>query len=241
MRAALAALSALGALAAASPAAASPGTEQLEQLRATYRSKYLQLAAPALERYQADLLRMETTAVARRDYATAEAVRNERGRVAEMLAQSAALTPPSDPAPPEAPHERPGIALSPAAATLGGGVALDTDDGTLTGWVKPGAYAEWTLPEGLETGGYEVEITYAADAENPRGTLVIREPFYTLTRRPPGTGGADHFVTRNLGILRIKEGSPAIRIIAEEITEAPLFTLKELRLIPASHPTPTDR
>ncbi len=217
----------------ASPVLDAAGIDDLHALRESYRAKYLGLAASALRAYHADLLQLETTAVAGRDYKTAEAIRHERHRVGKMLARGHR----SDgdrPAATEGAGGRPdeGIELPIDAATLGGGVTLDA--GVLTTWDEPGAYAEWPLPPDLETGGYEIELTYAAGGEDPRGTIVVREPFYKLTRRPVGTGGADRFETHNLGTLRIKADSPAIRLVVEEVVAAPVFALRQVRIIPVA-------
>jgi hypothetical protein len=110
------------------------------------------------------------------------------------------------------------------------GVRWDAEKQRLTQWERPGAFAEWSLP-GLPGGGYEVLITYQC---NPieGGTLLIAEKTFTLTGEMDTTLRGPE--VKNLGTLKITDGSGSLRLTARTIVKSNLMDLIAVELVPAN-------
>ncbi len=167
----------------------------------------------------------------RRDYEGAIAARNERRRleseleriVKEMLvletreqSLKTALLP-----------ER--LLLSLEQARLDG-VVWDPEKKRLTGWQRPGASAEWTLPS-LPPGGYEVLLTYQCNALEG-GTVLIKEKSFTLTGEMDTTLRGPE--TKLLGTLKVTDGAGPFRISARTVVKNNLMDLLAVELVPAN-------
>jgi hypothetical protein len=121
------------------------------------------------------------------------------------------------------------ILLSLSEARLDG-VRWDAEKQRLTQWERPGAFAEWNLP-GLPPGGYEILLTYQC---NPieGGTLLIAEKTFTLTGEMDTTLRGPE--VKNLGTLKLTDGSGALRLTARTIVKSNLMDLIAVELVPAN-------
>lgn len=206
----------------------------LDALRQSFLQTSASAAGPELQRYHSELSKLENALVAARDYSAALHVQRERLRVAakiESFNTTAGGSPPVT-ATPQASGSDNSQTLDLSAATTGGGVTFDASSNTLRGWTATGAFAEWALPASHPSGGYEVELTYATAGDEP-GTFVLKEAFYTLTRKTTPTSAPTEFRTHKVATLRMKPGPGPFRISAEAVPATGLFSLKSVRLLPS--------
>jgi hypothetical protein len=110
------------------------------------------------------------------------------------------------------------------------GVRFNEQTKSLTRWDRPGAYAEWTLPS-LPPGGYEVLLTYQC---NPLegGTVLLNEKMFSLSGEMDTTLRGPE--VKNLGTLKITDGSGPLRLTAKTIIKSNLMDLLAIELIPAN-------
>lgn len=113
------------------------------------------------------------------------------------------------------------------AAELSG---VNREGGTLTGWSKPGATAKWKLPS-LPPGGYEVILRYRCGPLEG-GTVTVKETRFSLQ------GDIDTTLKgpqeRNLGTLKVTDGSGPLTIAARTVVKDNLMQLLGVELVPAS-------
>lgn len=110
------------------------------------------------------------------------------------------------------------------------GVQLDAANKVLTRWERPGAYAEWTLPR-IPPGGYEIVLTYQCSPLEG-GTMVINERTFALSAEMDTTLRGPE--VKNLGTLKITEGSGSLRLTARTIVKNNLMDLIAVELLPAN-------
>lgn len=215
-------------------AAETPEPARLKELRQTYQTEMAGMAAPILQKYREELLKLERTSAGKRDYATAAAVRDERLRAEKRLAELAKRSPEQS-----AVRPYPGgpITLAAKEATVSGGVALNKQKDALEGWKSKDASATWTLPFPLKAGGYEVVLEMAC-APGSGGKITIKEDFHTLTRSISPTKGWDDFASQTLGTLRVKANATGLRMSALTIEGDGLFLLRAVKLVPTSESSP---
>jgi hypothetical protein len=110
------------------------------------------------------------------------------------------------------------------------GVRFDEQTKSLTRWDRPGAYAEWTLPS-LPPGGYEVLLTYQC---NPLegGTVLLDEKTFSLSGEMDTTLRGPE--VKNLGTLKVTDGSGPLRLTAKTIVKSNLMDLFAIELVPAN-------
>lgn len=216
-----------------------PAADQLAHLKQQLAERQAAVITPALREYRLALANLEAELVKARDYRSALGVQRERLSVESRITRLASGSDSSSPMPaPEAtePKQEGGrIVLAPEDAVTGGGVRFDERSGALVGWESPGAFAEWSLPDDLSTGGWEIEVTHAAGG----GTVRFREAFYTLTRELEPTGDdGETFATRRVGTIRLRSGSRSFRVEAPEGSPPPEWRLRGLRLLAADRDHP---
>jgi hypothetical protein len=218
-------------------AAPDSGADPLRQRFAAWKEQLSRDTAVLREQYLSLLQRTEKEFSAGRQYRAASAARKEAETVAQSLGRSLSPSRPPAKRPSNAPDASfaSGVTLMAEHAELSGGVALEAPaDGSypvLTNWTSTGSAARWTLPEGLAAGGYEVELTFAGDAESG-GTLTIAEGFHQLRRTIEPGKGWQEFRTEVIGTLRLLGHATAIELSAAAIRSSGLFRLQSLRLIP---------
>lgn len=207
-----------------------------------YQNFLKENAKPLLEGYQKKLLELEKSAAASKNYPLAAKIKAERlGAAKELRISVEALAQNADVPDTEAitaKLEQDGtVTLDAARAELGGGVALNTETGILTGWTSDKACATWKLPPGIRTGGYEVELTYSCGGSEGGGSFVLKENTFSLKREAKDSGGWQSFRPDNCGTLRVKSASQQISLTAAAVKGAGLFQLKQVRLRPVAYPT----
>ncbi len=120
------------------------------------------------------------------------------------------------------------IVLALDSAELMGGVRRE--GGALTNWSKPGTAARWKLP-GLPLGGYEVILRYRCGAVEG-GTVQVQENRFSLKGDIETTlKGPEE---KNLGTLKITDGSGTLTILAAAVVKDNLMQLLAVELVPAS-------
>jgi hypothetical protein len=208
-----------------------PPPEELELARLDHQR---QLLAASLNPLKAAISGLDEWSRARarlRDYESALAARSERLRLEselDRIAKELLLL--------EARQQvlktalLPDRILLPLAQARLDGVLYDAEKQRLTRWDRPGASAEWTLP-GLPPGGYEVLLTYQC---NPieGGTLLVSEKTFTLSGQMDTTLRGPE--TKNLGTLRLTDGSGPLRLSARTIVKSNLMDLIAVELVPAN-------
>ena len=211
-----------------------PEPARLKELRQTYQAEMAGKAAPVLQKYREELLKLERTCAGKRDYTTAAAVRDERLRAEKRLAEIARRSPEQS-----AVRPYPGgpITLAAKEATVSGGVVWNKQKDALEGWKTKDASATWTLPFPLKAGGYEVVLEMAC-APGSGGKITIKEDFHTLTRSLSPTKGWDDFASQTLGTLRVKANATGLRMSALTIEGDGLFLLRAVKLVPTSEASP---
>lgn len=104
------------------------------------------------------------------------------------------------------------------------------EGGTLTGWSKAGSSATWTL-EKLPPGGYEVILRYRCSPVEG-GSLLVKEARFTLQADVQTTLKGPQ--ERNLGTLKITDGSGPLTLTARTVLKDNLMNLLSVDLVPAS-------
>lgn len=212
------------------PATTAP-PQELELARLDHQRQILAASLNPLKNSLSRLDELARTRARARDYEGALAARAERQKMEtelERIAKELLLL--------EAREKLlktallPDRLLLPLAEARLDGVRWDAEKQRLTQWERPGASAEWKLP-GLPPGGYEVLITYQC---NPieGGTLLISEKTFTLTGEMDTTLRGPE--VKNLGTLKITDGSGTLRLSARTIVKSNLMDLIAVELVPAN-------
>jgi hypothetical protein len=211
-----------------------PDPPRLTALRQTYQKELAGKTSPVLQKYREELLALERACAAKRDYATASAVRDERLRTEKRLADMAKRSPEQS-----AVRPYPGgpITLAAKDANGSGGVVFNKQKDALEGWKSKEASATWTLPFPLKAGGYEVVLEMAS-APGSGGKITVKEDFHTLTRTLTATKGWDDFASQSLGTLRVKANATGLSMTALTVEGDGLFLLRAVKLVPLSEPSP---
>jgi hypothetical protein len=119
------------------------------------------------------------------------------------------------------------IPLKIADAQLSG---VTREGGALTRWSKPGASATWKLSE-LPPGGYEVILRYRCGPLEG-GSVLVQEAKFALSGDIVTTlKGPEE---RNLGTLKVTDGSGPLKIAARTVVKDNLMQLLAVELVPAS-------
>jgi hypothetical protein len=210
-------------------AADGPPEHTLEIARIQFERSMIEVSLSPMKKHLLELTDLEKRRSEARDYAGAIAVREERRKLESELERldkellllqtreqslKASLLP-----------DR--ILLPLDQAELSG---VRLEGGTLTGWSRPGASAKWTLP-GLPLGGYEVILRYRCGALDG-GVLRVEESHYHLKSQIDTTLKGPQ--ERNLGTLKITDGSGALTLSAVTLVKDNLMDLLEVYLVPAS-------
>lgn len=197
-------------------------------MRAAFRNKLITTILPEKRAWLEKLREFEKRLAAAHDYEGAIRAREER----EALEQEIMAFD----------HELPHLAARAAGdgtllpekihlrfevATLNG-IAADKD-GSLMGWDKPQSSAVLQLPM-LPRGGYEVIVKYVAEAEG--AALQFQEAFYFLRTPLPTTNGK--VSEKNLGTLRISEGTTTLTLTAEGGEKAAPLRITSISLAPVN-------
>jgi hypothetical protein len=204
---------------------------ELELARLDHQRQLLAASLNPLKTYLSQLDELARSRARERDYAAAAAARNERQRMEielERIAKEMLLL--------ETRQQALKTALLPERILLPieqarlDGVRWDPDKKRLTQWQRPGAFAEWSLPS-LPPGGYEVVLTYQC---NPieGGTLVVSEKSFTLSGTMDTTLRGPE--SKNLGTLKITDGSGPLRITTRTVVKNNLMDLLAVELLPSN-------
>lgn len=224
-------LGGLALLAASSdaPAAEPDPRRNLDQTRIAFQRNVLEASLKPLKTHLSELILLEKSRADARDYTGAIEARDLRKRLELELERldkellllqtreqsiRASLLP-----------DR--ISLPLDKAELSG---VKRDGGVLTGWSKPGVSAEWKL-EDLPPGGYEVVLRYRCNALEG-GSLTVQEARFSLTSDVETTLKGPQ--ERNLGTLKITDGSGTLKISARTVLKDNLMQLLAVHLVPAS-------
>ena len=201
-------------------------------LRVGFDLGLLRASLPAMRQYAAELRALESKLAAARDYEAAIVARNERQGLEREIARlekedlllgtreqalRSALLPDQ-------------IVLAPERAILSD-VTYDPAKKALTGWRKNGSGVTWSLPA-LPPGGYEVVLRYSCDALEG-GSVLVRETVYTLSS--PITTTLKGPAEKNIGTLKVSNGSGTLSIVASNVLRDNLMELYSVVLIPANH------
>jgi hypothetical protein len=224
----------LGGLALLVPAMAAPGAEAdpqrvLDLSRLTFQRNILETSLEPLKKHLSQLILLEKSRAEARDYTGAIEARDLRKRLEtelERLDKELLLL-----------HTQ---EMSIQASLLPDRIRLPLDKaelnvvrregGTLTGWSKPGAQAEWKL-DNLPPGGYEVILRYRCSPLEG-GSLTVQESRFSLMADVETTlKGPEE---RNLGTLKISTGSGPLKITARTVLKDNLMHLLSVELVPAS-------
>ncbi len=104
------------------------------------------------------------------------------------------------------------------------------ESGSLTGWSRPDASAEWQLTE-LPPGGYEVVLRYRCSPVEG-GSLLVQEARFNLKADVETTlKGPEE---KNLGTLKITDGNGPLKITARTVLKDNLMHLLSVDLVPTS-------
>jgi hypothetical protein len=175
------------------------------------------------------LARIEKALVTQRDYAAAEEVRRARRATEEKLRTwQEALGRPIFSV-----DEKGIITLGAERAILQGGLAFDSARQRVVGWTQRGMIARWELPDNLAAGAYEVSIDYSC-APQEGGSIILKESFFTLTRKVEPTSGWEDRQSQVLGIIRLQSGAESLVMEVQNLTQSELFRLYQIRLVPVS-------
>ncbi|MDZ4287006.1 MAG: hypothetical protein U0984_03560 [Prosthecobacter sp.] len=217
---------------AASPelrAADPDATHTLELARIDFERSMIEASLTPLKKHLTELALLEKQHADTRDYSGAIEARDLRRRLEDELERldkellllqtreqslKASLLP-----------DR--IPLRIEAAALNGVVR---EGGSLTHWRKPGASASWKLPT-LPPGGYEVILRYRCGSLEG-GSVQIQEAKFSLTGDMETTLKGPQ--EKNLGTLKITDGSGPLIITARTVVKDNLMQLLAVELVPAS-------
>ncbi len=214
--------------AAAEETRAPAATLELERL--SFQKRLLEAGVRPLQQHLAALQELEKQRAAAGDYTGAIEARNQRKKLTaelERLDKELLLTQTREQSL-KARLLPDRIPLALEAAVLEGGVRRA--GGALTDWSGPEAAVTWKLPN-LPPGGYEVLIKYRCGALEG-GTLEVQETRFRL--------GAEVLTTlrgpqeKNLGTLKITNGSGPLVIRARSILKDNLMHLLAVHLVPAA-------
>ena len=205
---------------------------ELGLLRAGFDLALLRASLPAMRMYAADLRAQEARLAAVRDYEAAIPVRDERQAVEREISrlekEDLLLTTREQALRSALLPERIVLALDKAILS---DVTYDPARKIITGWKRSGSGATWSFPA-LPPGGYEVVLRYSCDALEG-GTILVRETIYTLSASMGTTLKGP--VEKNIGTLKVSNGSGTLSILATNVLRDNLMNLHAVVLIPASH------
>ena len=204
--------------------------QTLTNVRLEFERSLIEASLEPLKKQVIELDAIEKQKASARDYEGAIAVRTERRRLEgelerldkqllliqtrEQSLRSAALP------------DR--IPLPLEQAVLNG---VRREGGEITGWSQTGTAATWKLPA-LPPGGYEVVIRYRCGALDG-GVLDVREARFHLSSLIETTLKGPQ--EKNLGTLKITDGSGTISLSASTLLKDNLMDLLGVWLIPAWH------
>lgn len=201
----------------------------LDLERLSFHQSILETSLAPLKKHLSELILLEKSRAEARDYTGAIEARDLRKRLEtelERLDKELLLLQTRE----QAIH----ASLLPERIHLPLDAAVLTDvnrsGGTLTGWSKPGASAEWKLSE-LPPGGYEVVLRYRCSPIEG-GSLTVQEARFSLMAEVETTlKGPEE---KNLGTLKITNGSGPLKISARTVLKDNLMHLLSVELVPAS-------
>lgn len=227
---ALAAVPALSLFSAAAAGEDNPRTH-FAVMRTSHEAALLRASLPILRQFATELAATEKRCALAKDYQGAITARNERQAVEKEIARTekeelllrtreqglkAALVPDQ-------------IVLMPEQAVVSGAIR-EAGTSALTGWTKPGASAAWELPN-LPPGGYEVILRYSCDALEG-GTVAVSEAVFSLAGKIETSLKGP--VEKNIGTLKITDGSGRLAITARTVLRDNLMRLHFVKLVPAN-------
>ncbi|TDU63112.1 hypothetical protein EI77_04534 [Prosthecobacter fusiformis] len=224
----------LGGLALLAPARAVPAAEPdakhtLDVTRLAFQRSILESSLAPLKKHLSELILLEKSRVEARDYAGAIEARDLRKRLEmelERLDKELLLL--------QTREQSIAASLLPDRIRLPIDAAVLKDirreGGALTGWSKPGAAAEWKLGN-LPPGGYEVILRYRCSPLEG-GVLTVEETRFSLKAEVETTLKGPQ--EKNLGTLKITEGSGPLKITAQTVLKDNLMHLLSVELVPAS-------
>jgi hypothetical protein len=210
-------------------AADSPPQHTLEMARIQFERSMIEVSLAPMKKHLLELSGLEKQRADARDYAGAIAIREQRRKVEDELERldkellllqtreqslKASLLPDRVPLPLE-------------QAVLSG---VRMEGGTITGWSRPGASAKWKLPA-LPPGGYEIILRYRCGALDG-GELQVQESRYSLRGQIDTTLKGPQ--EKNLGTLKITDGSGPLTLSAVTLVKDNLMDLLSVHLVPAS-------
>lgn len=224
-------LSGLALLAPAkSMSAAEPDPKRtLDMTRLAFQRSIVEASLAPLKKHLSELILLEKSRAEARDYTGAIEARDLRKRLEtelERLAKELLLLQTREQAIKSSllPDR---IRLPIDAANLTG---VHREGGLLTGWSKPGASAEWKL-DNLPPGGYEVILRYRCTPLEG-GSLTVQETRFSLMADVETTLKGPQ--EKNLGTLKITDGSGPLKISARTVLKDNLMQLLAVDLVPAS-------
>ena len=201
----------------------------LELARLNFERSMIETSLTPLKKHLTELALLEKQHADARDYGGAIEARDLRRRVEDelerldkelLLLQTRELSLKASLLPDRIP-------LRLEAAELRG---VAREGGSLTRWSKPGASATWKL-SGLPPGGYEVILRYRCGPLEG-GSVLVQEAKFTLSGDMETTlKGPEE---KNLGTLKITDGSGPLTISARTVVKDNLMQLLAVELVPAS-------
>ena len=203
-------------------------TIELERLK--FQERLLEAGLQPLQQHLAALQELERQRATAGDYAGAIEARNQRKKLTtelERLDKELLLTQTREQSL-KARLLPDRIPLPLDAAELEGGVRRAS--GALTGWSGPEAAVTWKLPD-LPPGGYEVLLKYRCGALEG-GTLEVHEARFHLNAEVLTTLRGPQ--EKNLGTLKITDGSGSLVIRARSVLKDNLMHLLAVHLVPAA-------
>lgn len=224
----------LGGLALLAPTPAVPGAEAdpkrtMDLTRLAFQRSILEASLAPLKKHLSELISLEKTRAEARDYAGAIEARDLRKRLEaelERLAKELLLL--------QTREQSIRASLLPDRIRLPIDEAQLTgvrrDGGSITGWTKPGAAAEWKLAN-LPLGGYEVILRYRCSPLEG-GSLTVQEARFSLQTEVDTTLKGPQ--EKNIGTLKITDGSGPLKISAHTVLKDNLMQLLAIELVPAS-------
>lgn len=203
--------------------------QTLDLTRLSFQRSILEASLEPLKKHLSELILLEKARAEAHDYAGAIEARDLRKRLEdelERLAKELLLLQTREQSI-EASLLPERISLPLESATLTG---VRRDGGFITGWSKPGASAEWKLNK-LPPGGYEVILRYRCSPIEG-GSLVVQETRFTLMADVETTLKGPQ--EKNIGTLKITDGSGPLKISARTVLKDNLMQLLAVYLVPAS-------
>ena len=206
---------------------------KLAELREKYQREVGPLAEAPLKKYREELLKLERSLAAKREYTAAAEARDERQKVEKRLASIARRKGGDAPA---QPYPGGPVNLAAKEAVTTGALAYNREKDAIEGWKDKGAAARWSLPFPLKPGGYEVILEMAC-APGSGGQVTVKEDFHLLTRTIAPTKGWDDFTSQSLGTLRVSGNAAGLSLAALTIEGDGLFLLRGVKLVPIADDT----